>query len=83
MNQIGSKPISVRINVGVLEELNKAASKSPVSKNMIINRAVRHYSRLLEIMKKKGTHVDAVICSPELRSLLMEAYAKRAVYWDL
>lgn len=49
---ITQKPISVRIDYGVLGELDNFCFAAGARRNMVINRAVRDYVRLLDIFSR-------------------------------
>ena len=80
---VGSKMISVRLNLEVASDLERYAAHSFVSKNMLINRAVSSYIRLLDIIGNGDTNSLRVINSRDFQQLLEEIIRKRKVYWQL
>ena len=83
---VGSKMISVRLNLEVARELEKFQSGSLLSKNMIINRGTRLYIQLLQELQKFGEGpVDLLELSNQkgFIDILGTLIANQRVYWRL
>lgn len=80
---VGSKMISVRLNLEVARELERFQSGSLLSKNLIINRGTRLYIQLLKMAGEDGIDVFRLIDEPEFKQLIGEMIANKRVYWRL
>lgn len=49
---ITQKPLSVRIDLGTLEDLDNFCYAADAKRNMVVNRAINEYVRLLEIFSR-------------------------------
>lgn len=49
---VHQKPISVRIDLEVLKELEKEAGVTGIPKNMLINRAIKNYIQIVDIIRR-------------------------------
>lgn len=67
----------------VLSNLNRYAANTRVSKNMLINRAVSSYIKMLEIISNEDADYLRVINSNDFEMLLMDIIGNRRVYWRL
>lgn len=63
--------ISVRIDLGVLAELESESYATGIPKNMLINRAVKHYLRIVDIIRQAKANgykpTDTAALSGELK----------------
>ena len=68
---VSQKPISVRIDLGVLEQLEAESRATGIPKNMLINRAIKHYVRIVDIIRRTRANgfkpIDTAALSGELK----------------
>lgn len=49
---VTQKMISVRIDIGVLQQLEQEAGVTGIPKNMLINRAIKSYVQIVDIIRR-------------------------------
>lgn len=80
---VGSKQISVRMNIEIAKELERFQAGSLLSKNMIINRGTRLYVQLLQMVGEDDIDVHRLLEKREFKQLIAEVLVNKRVYWRL
>lgn len=83
MRQRTQKPLSARINYNVLQDLDEFCYIEGVPRNMVINRAIKEYLELLDIMHKCSVYRSDFIENSDFLALVRKIDQRRHSWFHI
>lgn len=80
---VTQKMISVRIDLIVLDMLDKEVAAIGISRNMLINRCARDYIMLLNIIRRAKSKGENTMESQDLKDYIEMVEKKKTVTWRI